>query len=200
MWSNHRMNWVHSNQTRWLFSTRQRCQATMSEKWCHYHPLHCLGHKLLQLTLIRMNQLCHMDLDGSYLIFLQTWTIRICRPILPTMVVANPTAERHDRGYSHQTPEPSETSSISTPLMNLSTIEGWHTPHMTTDDNTFYSNDESRRFFFLPSSLSPPPPPWKLKRKLSLGMSFSKRGRVSQHLCEACGRSLLDTKDMPGSS
>ena len=45
--------------------------------------------------------------------------------------------------------------------------------------------------FFLPSTPTPPPPPRKLKRKLSLGMSFPKRGGVSQHVCEACAQLLL---------
>ena len=33
--------------------------------------------------------------------------------------------------------------------MNLSTIEGWETPHTTTDDNTFYlSENELRRVYW----------------------------------------------------
>ena len=120
--------------------------------------------------------------------------------LLATMVVANPTEERHDENYNPQSPEPSKLSPISTPPMNLSTIEGWKTPHTTTDDNTFYSDDEPRRIFFLPTSPSSSPPHRKLKRKLSLGMSFPKRGGVSQHVCEACGQLLLEPKDIPGSS
>ena len=92
--------------------------------------------------------------------------------ILATMVVANPKAEGHDENYSPQSPEPSEPSPISTPPMNLSTIEGRETPHTTTDDNTFYSDDEPRTSF-LPSSPSPPPPPQKLKRA----------GRDSSYCC-----------------
>ena len=65
--------------------------------------------------------------------------------ILATMAVAKPTAEGHDENYRIQSPEPSEPSPISTPPINLSTIEGWETPHTTTDDNTFYSDDEPRR-------------------------------------------------------
>ena len=64
--------------------------------------------------------------------------------ILATMVVANSIAEGHDKNNSPQSPEPSESSPISTPPMNLSTIEGWETRHTTTDDNTFYSDDEPR--------------------------------------------------------
>ena len=83
--------------------------------------------------------------------------------------------------------------------MNLSTIEGWETPHKTTDDNTFYSDDEPRRNYFLPSCPSPPTPHQKLK-KMSLGISFPKRRRVSQHVYEACGQFLTEPNDIPGSS
>ena len=65
-----------------------------------------------------------------------------------TMAIARSTAEGHDKNYSPRSPEPSEPSPISTSPMILSTIEGWETPHTTTDDNTFYSDDEPRRFFF----------------------------------------------------
>ena len=44
--------------------------------------------------------------------------------ILATMKVVLPTAVTYDDNYSPQSPEPSEPSSISTPPMNLSTIEG----------------------------------------------------------------------------
>ena len=96
--------------------------------------------------------------------------------IIPaTMAVANPTAEGHDENYSPQLTEPSEPSPMSTPPMNLSKIEGWETPHTTTDDNTLYSDDEPRRIYFLLSDPSPRPPPRKLKTKLSLRMSFPKK-------------------------
>ena len=54
-----------------------------------------------------------------------------------TVVQRNPT--QNDNYYSPQSSEPSEPSPISTPPMNLSTIDGWETPYTTTDDNTFYS-------------------------------------------------------------
>ena len=120
--------------------------------------------------------------------------------ILANMVVVDHTGDNNNEGYSPQSPDPSVPSSISTPPMNVSTFNSWETTHMTTDDNTFYSDDEPRRMYFLPSTPTPPPPPRKLKRKLSLGMSFPKEGGVSQHICEACGRTIPSTKDIPGPS
>ena len=60
--------------------------------------------------------------------------------VLATMAVI-----RADVEYSPQSPEPSIPSPISTPPMNLSTIQGWETPHTTTADATFYTDDEPRR-------------------------------------------------------
>ena len=61
--------------------------------------------------------------------------------VLGTMAVI-----RADEQYSPQSPEPSIPSPIFTPPMYVSTIEGWETPHTTTDDNTFYSSvNEPRR-------------------------------------------------------
>ena len=55
------------------------------------------------------------------------------------------------------------------------------------------------RFFFLPSSNSPPPQQQNLKRKLSLRMSFPKRGgATAEHACGACGHSLPEPKDIQG--
>ena len=119
--------------------------------------------------------------------------------ILATMAVANSTAEGHNENYSPQSPEPSEPSPIATPPMNLITIEGWEIPHTTTDDNTVYSDDEPSRIHFLPSSPFPPLPLRKLKRKLSLGISFPKRGGVSKHVCKACGQLLPEPNDIPSS-
>ena len=64
---------------------------------------------------------------------------------LAAMTVVQQYPTQHDDNYRPQSPEPSEPSPISTPLMNLSTIDGWETPHTTTDDNTFFSEDEPRR-------------------------------------------------------
>ena len=93
-----------------------------------------------------------------------------------------------------QSPEPSDPSAISTPPLNLSTIEGWETPHTTFDNNTFYSDEEPSRIYFLPSSPSPPPPPRKLRRKMSSAIFFPKRRGVSQHLFEACNKTLPTKK------
>ena len=131
------------------------------------------------------------------------------------MAVANHTEDGNDDNYSPPSPELSDPSPISTPPMNVSTFNSWETPHTTTDDNTFYSEDEPRRIYstsfldetfysegeprriYLLSSSSPPSPPRKLKRMLELGMSFPKRGGVSQHVCEACGQ-MIPSKDIPG--
>ena len=117
--------------------------------------------------------------------------------VLATMAVV-----QQDQEDSPQSPEPSDPSPISTPPMNLSTIEGWETPHTATDDNTFNSSEnEPRRVYWdslpeetfesneprrfsparSPSSTIPPPP--RQKRRLSMGMSFpKKKGSVAAHL------------------
>ena len=121
--------------------------------------------------------------------------------ILATVAVVNPTEDGRDKNYSPQSPELSEPSLILTPPMNLSTVDGWETPHTTTDDNTFYSSDEPKRIYFLPSSPSSlPSPPRKMKRKLEMGMSFLKRSGVSRHVCDACRQVIPLTKDIPGPS
>ena len=137
--------------------------------------------------------------------------------ILATIEVVNPTGNGHDENYSPQLLEPSDSSPISTPPMNVSTFN-IETPHTTTDDNTFYSEDEPRRVYwtspldktfhsegeprriYLLTSPSPPSPLRKMKRKLEMGMSFPKRRGVSQHVCEACGKVIPPTKDIPGPS
>ena len=120
--------------------------------------------------------------------------------ILATVEVVHPTAVHHDDNYSPQSPEPSDPSPISTPPMTFSTIEGWETPHTTTDDNTFFSDKEPRRTYFLPSSPSPPPPLRKLRRKMSSGRSSPRRRGVSQHVCEAWGQTLPAKKKILGPS
>ena len=134
-------------------------------------------------------------------------------PPNPFNVLATMAVIRADDAYSPQLPEPSIPSPISTPPINVSTIEGWDTMYTTTDDNTFYSGgNEPRRVYwdvsssdtfdsneprnvYVPSSpSSTQPPPRRRKRKLSIGMCFPKKGGVSQHTCEACGQPLLPKK------
>ena len=127
--------------------------------------------------------------------------------VLATMAVI-----RANIAYSPQSPEPSIPSAISAPPMNVSTIEGWDTTYTTTDDASFYTGDEPRRVYWhisssdtfdsneprnVPVASSPSsttPPPRRQKRKLSIGISFPKKGRVSQHTCEACGQPLPPRK------
>ena len=66
-------------------------------------------------------------------------------PPNPFNVLATIAVSQQDQEDSPQSPKPSDPSPISTPLMNLSTIEGWETPHTTTDDNTFYSSQNEPR-------------------------------------------------------
>ena len=134
-------------------------------------------------------------------------------PHNPFKVLATMAVFQQDQEDSPQSPEPCDPSPISTPPMNLTTIEGWETPHTTTDDNTIYSfENEPRRVYWdfsfdetfhtneprrvspaeSPSSTRPPPP--QQKRRLSTGMSFPKKGGLSQHICEACGQPLPDRK------
>ena len=133
-------------------------------------------------------------------------------PPNPFNVLATRTVIQHNHEDSPQSPEPSDPSPISTPPMNVSTIEGWDTTHTTTDDNRFYTDDEPRRIYLDISSSdtfdsneprdvsvasrpsSTPPPPRGQKTKLSIGMSFPKSEGVSQHTCEACGQRLPPRK------
>ena len=121
--------------------------------------------------------------------------------ILATMAIANNTEDANDDNYSPQSPEPSEPSPISTPPMNVSAFNSWEKSNTTIDNDTIDSSEEPRRIYFLPPSpASPPSPHRKLKRRLSLGMSFPKEGVVSQHVCEARGQTIPSAKDTPGPS
>ena len=116
-------------------------------------------------------------------------------PPNPFNVLATMAVIQQHRADSPQSPRPSDPSPISTPPMNLSTIEGWETPHTTTDDNTFFSSEneprrvywdfsadetfesnEPRRVYPTGSPSFTPPPPPRQKRRLSMGMSFPQRG------------------------
>ena len=123
-------------------------------------------------------------------------------PPNPFNVLASMAVNQQDQEDSPQSPEPSDPSPISTPPMNLSTIEGWETPHITTDDNTFSSSEneprrvywdyspnetfesnEPRRVYLARSPSSTPPTPPRQKRRLSNWDVFSsKRGIVAAHL------------------
>ena len=121
--------------------------------------------------------------------------------IMAAMALANNTEQANDDYYSPQSPEPSEPSPKSTPPMNVSAFNQWETSYTTTNDDTFYSSDEPRRIYFLPPTpSSPPSPPRKMKRRLSLGMSFPKDGGVLQHVCDACGQTIPVVKDIAGPS
>ena len=134
-------------------------------------------------------------------------------PAKPFNKLATIAVIRQDQEESPQSPEPSDLSPISTPPMNVSTIDDGDTTHTTTDDNTFYSSDndprrvywdlsadetfessEPRRVYPAGSPPSTPPPPPRRKRRLSIGMSFPKKGAASQHTCELCGQTLPQTK------
>ena len=136
-------------------------------------------------------------------------------PPNPFNVLATTAVIQQDQEDSPQSLEPSDPSPISTPPMNLSTIEGWETPHTTTDDNTFYSSEneprrvywdfspnetlesnEPRRVSPVTSPSSTPPPQPRQKRRLSIGMSFPQRWGVSQHICHAWGQ-LLPARKTP---
>ena len=66
-------------------------------------------------------------------------------PPNPLNVLATMAVIQHDQEDSPQSPEPSDPSPISTPPINLSTIDDWETTHTTTDDNTFYSSENEPR-------------------------------------------------------
>ena len=133
-------------------------------------------------------------------------------PPNPFNVLATMAVILGNDAFSPQSSEPSIPYPISTPPMNVSTIEGWDTTHTTTDNNTFYTDDERRRVYWDTSSSdtfdsneprnvsvasspsSTPHPPPRQKRRLSMEMTFPKKGGVSQHTCEACDQPLPQGK------
>ena len=153
-----------------------------------------------------------MGLEISSRLCRQVSTTSICRPT-PIIVLATMAVIRVDVEYSPQSTEPSIPSPISTPPMNVSTIEGCDTTYTTTDDNTFYSSgNEPRRVYWdfsssdtfdsneprnvsvASSPSSTPPPPRRQRRKLSIGMSFPKKIWVAAHL-PGMRRTLTAKKD-----
>ena len=116
--------------------------------------------------------------------------------VLVTMAVI-----RADEQYSPQSPEPSIPSPISMPPMNVSTIEGWETPHTTTDDNTISSSENERRRVYwdfspdetfntneprkvsvAPRPSSTPPPPRRQKKTEHRDLFSQKKESVAAHL------------------
>ena len=115
-------------------------------------------------------------------------------PHNPFNVLATMAVIRQNEEFSPQTQEPSIPSPIPTPLMDLSTIEGWETPHTTTDDNIFCSegvprrvcwdispneaidSNEPRQVSLVSSPSSTPPPPPRQMKNLSMRMSFPQKG------------------------
>ena len=118
-----------------------------------------------------------------------------------------------DEQYIPQSPEPSNLSPVSKPPINLSTIEGWETPHTSMDVATFYSGYEPRRFYwdFFPvklltvtspdkySSLRSYPPHCHLhddKKKSEHGVAFFlKKESVAAQM--RCLRPALPTQKTP---
>ena len=124
-----------------------------------------------------------------------------CHPT-PFNVLVTMAVIQQDQEDSPQSPEQSDPFPISTPPMNLSTIDDWETTHTTTDDNTSYSSEneprrvywdspvdetfesnEPKRVYPTRSPSSTPPPPSRQKRRLSMGLSFPQGGgSVAAHL------------------
>ena len=115
--------------------------------------------------------------------------------VLATLAVIQPDDENNP-----QSPELSHPSPVSTPPVNLNTIEGWETAHTATDDNTFCSEDEPARVYWDKSpketfdpqwaskylSLRARPPHHRLhhdkRGSWALGCLFLKTGSVAAHL------------------
>ena len=81
-------------------------------------------------------------------------------------------------------PQMSEISNNSTPPLWVSTVDAWQTSSGMVRSNQMNHEDY----------LSPPAPPQRrfhqIISKADPGGSFSKKGGVPQHTCEACGQSL----------
>ena len=202
MWNSRPMTQVYPDQTRWLSSTPQRCQATTHGKRYQYHRLNRLDHRSLQSTLIRMNHKYHMDLDGSSQLFHQVWTNWTCCPIHSIFW-------QHWRWQTIQKMDMVKTTAHN-PL-NLRIRHRYRRPQWTAAQLGDGRRLTRRRMikistlmispggFFFTMKHFPIAATLKAEKK-SLGMSFPKTRGVSQHVCENCGQLLLDPKDIPGSS
>ena len=148
MWNNRSMTRVHPDQTRQLSSTPKRCQATISGKWS-ISSIAFPGPQVVTIDSVSNEPTMPCGFVRP-LPNLPPSLNDLNPPTNPFNIVANMAVENsteggHDENYSPHSPEPSEPSPISMHPMNLSAIEGWQTPHRTTDDNTFYSDDKTRR-------------------------------------------------------
>ena len=110
--------------------------------------------------------------------------------VLATMAVVQPATRQCDERDNPLSPVPLELSAIWTPLINVRTVQGWE---ISSDVGTF-SSDEPRRNYPVPSPSPTPPPPRRQKRKLSTGMPFPQKGRVSEHNCKAFCQPLRAAK------
>ena len=76
-------------------------------------------------------------------------------------------------------------------------MEGWETPHTTTDVNTFSSDEEPRRIYPPPSTPAPPPTPCKLKRKMSSALYFPKKEECRSASAKPADRISLQQRTSP---
>ena len=186
-----------------LNSTEMSGNNTQELRTISSLALHHLGPKLLKFTLIWMNQRCHIDLDGGYRIFRQTRTIWTCCQSI--QYTGNTGSSKPSSRRVWWKLQPTTTGAFGTVTdidapLNLSTIDRWETSDTTTNDNKFYSDDEPRRFFFYPQVLPHRRHPEGWKENWVLECPPQKEVGMSQHICDACGQSLPEPKDIPGSS
>ena len=204
MWSNRQMTKAYPDPLRRLSLTPQRYQVMIPEKWSLYHQLHCLNHRLWRLMMIQMSLQCLMVLDGSSRSFPQVWTIWTCRPI-PLISWRRWQSQASLRrpmmttiAHNHLTRQNSPQYRRPQWTWAPSTAGRRSTRRRTTTHFTQVTNPE--RYI---SFLRIPHRRHHLregKKKLSLGMSFPKKGGVSQHVCEACGQTIPSANDIPGPS
>ena len=120
--------------------------------------------------------------------------------ILATMAIANNSEEANDNSYSPQSHDPSVPSPISTPPMSkcLQQFGDVIPLPLTTTHSTQATNPEGYISF-----LQVPHRRHHLRggrKKIEPGNVISKRGGLSQRVCEACGQTIPSAKDTPGPS
>ena len=129
-------------------------------------------------------------------------------PPNPFNVLARIAVIRVDEEYSLQSQEPTIPSPISTPPMNVTTIEDWETTNTTTDNATSYIDGESpdepigvfprvtplspmsQEMYLSLRTLSPHRRLHEDKKEAEHGDVFSQKGGVSQNTCDACSQTL----------